>query len=618
MKVQPRQQLIEIWRATARSSFVNGEWAWGGRYGTNSISDAEHLLCLMTPATDVPAFKLDQPDETAEDITDALKVLGDSVRIPQLLVRAISKYMETYTDDDGAPIFSGGSYFASADAGEDVSLTQQRLDVVDSFAISVTLSLATIGFLRVFRGAVRRPELRAEVDALEEMASRRLTAAMVGLLRSFTVNVFDPDDDYGKVLLRTANQDGLPDRVIVEELRKELREVHARLRDDVTIGSGADQASSLENPHKLFECGWSWGIVKGAPEVRLTEEIQEIGPQRDGVAPGEPYLYFTVVALDGIQALFSERTRLLGLLNETQLRLAQPLQLRWDLTQSYWSTIARFGKGRWPLEDLPWRTTDGVQSDYLSLLVSSIMVQDLVTRRASDEDLSRVGRVLEELANRARITRREFPNDPALELHSPGMKFELSGGPLAGGPRLHWVVPDFAPLLLHRTVRVAGLLRAAEPRQHVTGLADAVWNHIEQRRISEEAGRELWDQAGNVFAGLKTEDARPSWYYTKRVVDCLVTASRVITSPPVHNPRLFERARDRLNEADHLIDQELLDGSSEAGPAMRAHLAALQEKLRRAHRIVRDRPGTADVLAGEVLSALDGLAAAREGALGGS
>lgn len=51
---------------------------------------------------------------------------------------------------------------------------------------------------------------------------------------------------------------------------------------------------------------------------------------------------------------------------------------------------------------------------------------------------------------------------------------------------------------------------------------------------------------------------------------------------------------------------------------MRAHLSKLQDKLMRAHRIVRDRPGSATVLVTEVLGSLDSLAAAREGALGGS
>jgi hypothetical protein len=51
---------------------------------------------------------------------------------------------------------------------------------------------------------------------------------------------------------------------------------------------------------------------------------------------------------------------------------------------------------------------------------------------------------------------------------------------------------------------------------------------------------------------------------------------------------------------------------------MRAHLVTLQEKLRRAHRIVRDRPGSAIVLVNEVLNALDNLVAAREGAAEGS
>ena len=219
-----------------------------------------------------------------------------------------------------------------------------------------------------------------------------------------------------------------------------------------------------------------------------------MGEQRVGYAQPAPYLYFTVVALEAIQALFSERTRLLGLLNEEQQRLAQALQLRWDLTQSYWSRIARFGNGRWPLEDLPWRTTDRVQSDYFSLLVTSIVVQDLVGRRGSDEELSRVGQVLDDLASRGRITRRAFTADPALALHSPGETIELDGsaGVVRAGAALGAVRPVAAAAAAHGAHR-----RAAghpERRQRLLNLADNVWDHLELRRLRTDPGRDLWDQ----------------------------------------------------------------------------------------------------------------------------
>jgi hypothetical protein len=609
MKIEPRQQLLEIWRATARSSWQDGKWVWGGRDGTNSISDTEQLLCLMGPAAGLPAFRLDRPDETADDILRALGALGDSVEIPRLLIRVITEYMEKYTDEAGTPIFSGDSYFFTTDRTAEPTTAQRSLDVVDSFSMSITLSLATIGFIRVFRTLIRREDLRHDVDALEAMASKRLTAAMVGLLRSFTVSVFDTKSTEGRLLCRTVNQNGLTDRRIVEDLRRSLREVNASLRD-VTIGSGAGQASDLDNPNRLFECGWSWGIVKDAPVVQTVEKI---GQQPAGVAQAAPYLYFTGVALDGIENLFSERTRILALLDEEQLRLAQALQLRWDLTQSYWSTIATFGDGRWPLEDIPWRTTDDEESDYFSLVVTSIVVQDLVRRRATDADLNRVGLVLEELANRGRITRRPFTrSDPAIRLHAPGVPIELVGSEEAGGPPLSWVVSDFSPLLLKRSIRVAGLIRDTELRGRLLALADVVWDkHVVQRRLRDGAAQDLWDQPELVFPEVGLHHELPSWYYTERVVECLVTAANVVSSQPLRSERLAELAMDLLTEADHLFDQEQLNGSAYAGPSMRTELQRVRSTLARAREVRTNRPGSAVALAIEVLRDLDRLAAAR-------
>lgn len=609
MRIQARQQLLEIWRATARSSFSAGEWKWGGRDPSNSISDAEQLLCLMMPATEIPSFKLDRPDEAAEDVLEALAPLGDSVEIPRRIIRIINDYLERYTDADGTPVF-GGSYFSARTADRrpaEPTTAQRDLDVVNSFAMSVMLTLATIGFLRAFRGVVRRDDILEEIQALETRASMRLSAAMVGLLRSFTVKVFDATSTEGQALCRTANQSGLPQRQVVEDLRRALRETIAGFRE-MTIGSG--RVTDLDiNPNLLFECGWSWGVVSGAPIVRTSEEV---GKQREGVAEDAPYLYFTVVALDAIANLFSERTRILGLLNEEQQRLSRALQVRWDLTQTFWSKIAIFGDDRWPLEDLPWRTTDGHETDYYTLLVTSITLQDLVVRRRSDEEIGRVGQVLTELANRGRITRRAYENDPGVQLHAPGLQIDLvSDGETGGRHDLAWVLTDFSPLLLKRTVRIAGLLSDTAQRKRLLDLADRIWEHLLSRRLREGSGRNLWDQPTEVFSLTTPPHQLQSWHYTQRVVECLVTAANVVSGRPVRSDRLYEQAQDRLIEAEHLFDQELLNGSTEGGPALKEALEKVRANLERARAIVNDRPGSADVLACDVLRLLDGLAAAR-------
>src|SRR5690242_11737215 len=208
MQTQPRQQLLDIWQATARVSYRGDEgWIADGRDGGNSISDAEQLLCIMAPATQIPLFRLDRPDAVAGDVLEKLRVLGDNRQIPVRLIRALTAYVDKYTAPDGTPIFSGSGYFRSDVEDEEIKQAQRDLDVVDSFSISVTLMLAIAGFIKIFRQELNRPALIELVEQLEEKASRRLSAAMTGLLRSFAVNVFSADSDFGAELIRTVNQE---------------------------------------------------------------------------------------------------------------------------------------------------------------------------------------------------------------------------------------------------------------------------------------------------------------------------------------------------------------------------------------------------------------------------
>ncbi|GAA0731595.1 hypothetical protein Drose_00745 [Dactylosporangium roseum] len=611
MRIQPRQQLLESWRAVARSSFQKGTWVWEGRRQRNSISDAEQLLCLMGPATEVSTFKLDLPNETAEDVEHSLEAIGDSVEIPQVLMRVIHEYLTTYIDEEGRPTYGGGSYFTAAESGEPTEM-QRALDVVDSFAISIRLSLAVIGFAKVFRRVLTRPNLRDEVRTIEKLASQRLTGAMIGLMRSFTVNVLDPESQEGLNLLQMINQARQPKNRIRLEFQAIVEEIRAGLRD-VTFGLG--EIPDLDNDNKVFECGWSWGITKGAPQV----DTNEAGiHQPHGYALAAPYAYFTAVALDCMQHLFSERTRLLGLLDEEQQRLSRALQIRYDLTLSYWSKIARFGDSRWPLENVPWMTVDGSQSDYLSLLVSSMVVLDMTVNKVSNEsDPVRIGQVLEELAERARITRRPISaDDPAIALHLPGFPFQLDGSEEVDGPMLSWELADFSTQLLKQTLRVAALLNRVDLRNEMTNLIDEVWEHVTRRRIEQGPAAGLWDQPSAIYPSLPPSDEAASWYYSERVINCLVAAATLIDSPPLRSPALVAQATDLLTEADHIYDQELLRISADSGPSMRDALKSAGATLRRAHDVIRTRPGTAAALAAQVLVDLDRLSAARRDASG--
>ncbi|MFC9994370.1 SCO2524 family protein [Nocardia sp. NPDC127526] len=618
MRIQPRQQILGVWRSLLTACYRDGEWVWGGRDGANSISDAEQLLCLLYPATEIEGFELDKPDDIADDIRAVLAPMGNGPRIGATLVHVLEQYIDRYTTvvetDAGAkkdvPVFAAGSYLASAEA-HDPTPEQRALDVVDSYSMSLTLCLAALKFLRGFQlfvaGQTRREgrELAARIAILDERINTRLTAAMVGLVRSFVVKTVAPESKEGAAMLSMLNQTGAPTSAVVESVARRLERVRVRLRNDVTLSQtpGVD----LFDEGLLFECGWSWSLVREAAPIDFID--MPIATEA-GYAVARPYLHFTVVALDGINDLTSARTRELDLLDGEQRRLAEALQLRWDLAQRYWSAVARFGAGRWPLQDIPWRTSDGEESDYFSLIVTAVLMQDLLNREASDDDLNRAAPVLDELARRGRIVSRMTENDPARAMHTPGVRLRLHGSEdVNGGHLLVWTVSDYATVLLKRTLQAARLSGTMETRDRLMELAQDTMEHLDRRAFREGRITGLWDDPCRIFGGDEIHE--PSWYLTERVIECLVTAARMFRDPPLRSPILVLRAMELLTEAEHLLNRELLELSDKDISSNRAALAMAERRLERARRLIDERPGTALSLATQALLELDELAYAR-------
>lgn len=97
MRIRPRQQLLDLWRSMLAACYHEGTWEWGGCDGANSISDAQQLLCLLYPATEIGAFALDSPDDMAADVSSALESLGPPLQIGAVTVGVLEDYLTRYT-----------------------------------------------------------------------------------------------------------------------------------------------------------------------------------------------------------------------------------------------------------------------------------------------------------------------------------------------------------------------------------------------------------------------------------------------------------------------------------------------------------------------------------------
>jgi len=162
-------------------------------------------------------------------------------------------------------------------------------------------------------------------------------------------------------------------------------------------------------------------------------------------------------------------------------------------------------------------------------------------------------------------------------------------------------------------LRVAELLEESSARTRFLDLADQIWGHIERRQIEAANGRGLWDEPTQVFTGTSYAAYEvPSWYHTERVIEALVAAANVTQRPPTATDELAEYAKQLLAEAEYLFDRERLRGTNDTGEQMRESFQVVGTKLRRARELLRDRPGTASVLAGDVLRELDTIDAARQ------
>ncbi|MBH0775717.1 hypothetical protein IT779_05385 [Nocardia sp. NEAU-351] len=589
----------------------DGEWEWGGVHGSNSISDSEQLLCLLYPATEIDIFALHDPDRIEQDVQSVFESIGGTTRIGAFIVLLLSSYVRKNSTEDGLPIFAGGSYVRSGEEGREPTRVQQQLEIVDSFSMSLTVCMAGLRFLRDYRPRARPGQLTEQIDELSVQLSRRLTAAMTGLVRSFVVNTMRPKSHEGQSILEMLNPTGRTEQTVITGIRASLERVRARLRSDVSLGQ-EESVRELEDESLLFECGWSWGIPIGASPVDFVDS--PIGTVA-GVAESRPSLYFTVVALDGINDLVSPRAGELGLLDETQHRLAQALRTRWELTQRYWSIIARFGEDSWPLEDIPWQTSDGEQSDYYSLIVSAVLIEDLVRRNASDDDLTRAVAIFDELAGRGRIIRRPMKDDPSVLLHRPGVLLRLRGTErVDNGPLLHWQVSDFSAVLLKRMLQAARLSNNVAARDKLMELSKSTMDHLHSR-ILRRGAIGLWDDPAGAFSdGSHTEEHMPSWYMTERVIECLVAAEHTYREPPPNWPELQTVARVMLNTAEHRFDQEMLGVSVDDYSDNRAALDGVERNIDEARRLIREDAATTFVHTLDALRELDKLAAARRDA----
>jgi hypothetical protein len=510
MRLRPEDELRTIWRGVTRYCFRDGGFIWGDPAAADSVSDAEQLLCILAPATELPALLVDRPDRTDPANLAALEHLGPPAEVPMRLVRAMHEYLTRWRDEHGNPVFSGGRYLPAAPG----------LDLLAGYAVSLRFCLAAIGFCKVLHQTHPDDELLR----VGELASTRLTAAMIGLLRCFTLCTFDEDAPEGRRLRALIHQDGRAQPAVLAEFAYQVREMRIGV-GEMTIGV-ADGPWDLADTNRMFELGWTWGVTVGAAPV---ETAPPPPAQPAGIAGTRPDLDLTLVTVDAMSSLYSERTRLLALLDEEQQRLSRALQLRFDLTVTFWTRVAMFGEHRWPLERGPWAATDGTTGDHHTVAVAGLTATGLGNRRGSqDVQLGYLLRVCADIARRHGVVRPPAAESP-LEWPRPAAEFVPAPSPARDdlARRVGSVLPGLFAVVL----QAAGYTDNGPLQRQYEDLADVLWERV-----------------------TPADDPAPDWPDLLRIVDGLIRAASVAEGGTVPAAAPLALVHQMLADADELSE----------------------------------------------------------------
>lgn len=572
MNLQPRNDIFKILLAFAEHVKKNNKSPFGdARNKSNSIVDAEMLLVLLLPYAEIGnEFSLNDYKEPPNTLVGILNEMANKKNEEKALfsdsykyfINLLNIFFVTHSDDKGNPTFGIGSYGVYKDYENDVkkrllSANDEKIEIVDSYAMSLTLCIYVLRLLDAWHDTARkRNEAKYLTDwkELHGRVSKRLTGAMRGLLSSFAISTMDK-----------ANWYSFTGHKWSKKLDGRMADIRSRL-----LKLGAKELATGDT----FECGWSWGpvheeyyIIPGQDENIKKTWVESTNPFVKPLwyAIPAPYLYFTVTALDSIMDLKGSEVMAGGLLNNEQLILADRLRSFAEVTSQYWSTLA-FGDAHdsWRIEDIPWYPTDGNASDYWTLYVLRLVGDKLPW---GDVGINRVIDLMEELAQRARITRRPFPltkDQSVIDIHLAGFRLILT--PYADTyPEMVYPIYDFSPQLLKQAALILRLPLTDNQRARLYRVIQGLWVHLSKRTNSRTYS---WDYPENIYKEAVAEYSNDndlsdddyskvrSWYYTERVVEALIALHRGESWRPKSNEQFRSIIATALAEAEWRVVKE--------------------------------------------------------------
>ena len=604
-----------------------GQWTDGRNFQTSgsSILEAELLEVLLIPQDAIPAFSLTRKTQVEDDslgsiLNGAFAPKSEISQIaPGVLSRSVSQAIldllrefverNSVRRDDGTiqHLFNAGSYGTGVDGEADFPWP-----VVDSYSMSVSVCLQGMNLLTAWLDRLEGKGSQAQLEAggiqeVRELLSDRLTAAMVGLCRSFAVFTYEGGEEEW---LQTNGY-------LWPEGDEQLEDIRRRFRG---------LTETVE-----FEIGFTWGPTSPG---QWEDEYEALSPRDQGapVALSAPYFYFTVLAIEACRDIANVQATGAHILSSEQTFLASRLAFLSEMTSRFWGTLAFLEDedGAWQISDLPWKAGND-SSDYWTLyLLGMVVGSDIGFISLPNEEAQlRFVSLINELAQRGRLTRRLHPpyseeegvnQDIAIQMHRPpGKQFYLRADDPEQTVVATWNTYDFAPRSMKLAAQVFRLTRWSSVRERASDLVTAIWKeHVERRRVSSSDRHEsAWDDVRNAFsveipserddladeAGLGVA----SWYFTERVVEALVqtylAATTVHASPEARNLAIssIEELRSRLRQPD----VQLHAGSDSSGGSNQVEV--WKSSLEKAESLIDSSPSLALALATQVASELANL-----------